>query len=71
VKTKHKFLIIILLVSMVFVVLSSAAGDKSEELDEYSSIEVGLGLVLITSVFWAPLALALLMIPSRTRSRKG
>lgn len=66
-KTKYKFLVIILVVLAVFVVLSSTAGDKPEELNEYSSIEVGVGLVFITSVFWAPLALALLMMPSRTR----
>ena len=66
-ETKHKFLIIIIVVLIVFVVLSSAAGDKPAELEEYGSIEIGLGLLLITSVFWAPLALALLMIPSRPR----
>ena len=66
-KTKHKFLIIILVILAVFVVLSSAAEDRPEELNEHSSIEVGLGLIFITSVFWAPLVFALFMLPSRTR----
>lgn len=66
-KTKHKFLIIIIVVLVVFVGLSSAAGDKPAELEEYGSLEVALGLFFITMPFWAPLALALLMIPSRIR----
>lgn len=66
-KTKHKFLIIFLFILMTFVVLSAAAGDKPEELDEYNSIEIGLGLLYITSVFWAPLALVLLFMPGKTR----
>ena len=66
-KTKHKFLIIIIMVLIVFVVLSSAAGDKPEDLDEYSSIEIGLGLFFITTPFWFPLAFALLMIPGKVR----
>ena len=65
-KTKHKVLIIILAILAVFVVLSSAAGDKPEELEEYGSIEVALVLFFITTPFWAPLALALLLIPGKT-----
>ena len=66
-KTKHKFLIIIVVILAIFVVLFSMAGDKPAELEEYGSVEIGLGLLFITSVFWAPLALALFMVPSRTR----
>ena len=64
-KTKQVIAIIVMVILVTLVVLSSVAGDKPEELEEYSSIEIGLGLFFITTPFWAPLALALALMPRR------
>lgn len=63
--TKRVIAVIVIAILVTLVVLSSAAGDKPQELEGYSSLEVALGLLLITSVFWFPLALALLLMPRR------
>lgn len=66
-KTKHKFVIVVTMIVLVLGVLSAAAGDMPAELEEYSTIQVALGLFWITSVFWAPLALVLLFLPGPPR----
>jgi len=64
-KTKQVVVIIAIVILATLVVLSSAAGDKPADLEEYSSFEVGLGLLFITSPLWFPLALALVLMPRR------
>jgi hypothetical protein len=67
VSTKAKVVIIIVTISAVLGVLSLSAGDKPTELDEYGSLEIGLGLLFISSPLWSPLVLMVLLIPRRPR----
>ena len=64
-KTKQIVVIIAVVILVTLAVLSSAAGEKPADLEEYGSLEIGLGLLFITSPFWFPLALALVLMPSR------
>lgn len=65
--TKQTAAMVVIVILVTLVVLSSAASDKPTDLEEYSSIEVSLGLFFITTPFWAPLVLALILMPKRTR----
>lgn len=61
----RKAIAIAVVILAVLGVLSLSAGDKPAELDEHSSLEIGFGLLVITSPFWFPLALMVLLIPRR------
>jgi len=64
-ETKRAVVIVAVVILVTLVVLSSAAGEKPADLEEYSSLEIGLGLFYITTPFWFPLALALALMPRR------
>jgi len=63
--TKRVIAMIAIVILVTLIVLSSAAGDRPAELDGYSALEVGLGLLFITSPLWSPLAMALALMPRR------
>ena len=63
--TNQKVVIIAVFILVTLMTLSLAAGDKPAELEGYSSLEIGLGLLYISSPFWFPLALALALMPRR------
>ena len=63
--TKQRVVVIVVVILVTLTTLSLAAGDKPADLEEYNLLEVGLGLLFITSPFWFPLALALASMPRR------
>ena len=64
-KTKQVVVIIAVVILVTLITLSLAAGERPADLEEYNSLEIGLGLLFITSPLWFPLALALVLMPRR------
>ena len=64
-KTEVKFLLIVLAILVILVVMFSGA--DVESLGEgYSALEIGFGLLFLSSFIWVPLVLVL-FAPSMTR----